>query len=597
MLRLSLIPLLCLCFFSRPANAQFTRRIDSLTAIYHSATSDSDKVVSCGKLAEYYFIYQLSDQGDSMLLEQLRIAELSQNKDLILIAFFGKAILNVSSWGKKGTFRKALEFVKKGLAYSKSIARQDYVALSYIRLSSLYLEIADLNNALYYATSADVSSQNIINDSIKILASIALGDVYQAKGESLIAFRTYSNAYENAVRVQNYVLQSEIYHRFAAVYTSPDSERIAEGYLEQSLELNRRMNNKEGLIKDYIDLARLTEDRTYIDMAISLSDSLHLDNYLLQAKKIMFGFYTYIIGNSDSTIAYLRHNPDLNQLFINIGMPYYYMNIGSLYHYAQKPDSAVYYLRLAQPGFERDFTEIKCQLLYAEIGECFALLNNPQMAILYYEKALALKSSSNNPQLEASYSSALSSLYEQEKDYKKAFYYAHQGTVLNDTLQKLSNQRDIVLMEVDNEKKKLENELELIAQQKRTKRNLQLMAITVLITVFFFLLVLMGMLRISKIAIKLLGYLGFISLFEFIVLLIDPFLKQITDDQPLKIWLLKILLIALLVPLQHNLEHRLILFLQSRKNKKNSGGNKSEPNPPETEENAISEMEKDTAVL
>ena len=219
------------------------------------------------------------------------------------------------------------------------------------------------------------------------------------------------------------------------------------------------------------------------------------------------------------------------------------------------------------------------------------------MAIGYYEKALALKSSANDPQQEASYASALSSLYEQEKDYKKAFYYAHQGTALNDTLQKLSNQRDIVLMEVDNAKKKHENELELIAQQRRVKRNLQYMAFTVLITVFFFLLIVMGMLRISRITIKLLGYLGFISLFEFIVLLIDPFLKVITDDQPLKIWLLKILLIALLVPLQHSLEHRLVLFLQSRKNKKNSITSKPEPNLGKPAESSISKMEEDTAVL
>ena len=323
--------------------AQFTHKIDSLASIYHAAKSDSEKVVACGKLAEYYFIYQLSDQGDSVLHEQLRIAELSQNKDLMFIAFFGKAILHIGSWGKKETFNRALEFVKKGLEYSKSIGGQDYVSFSYIRLSSLYLEIADLANASYNATSAVVSSQNITDDSIKILASIALGDVYQAKGESLIAFRTYSNAYENAVRVQNYHLQSEIYHRFAAYYTSPDSERTAETYLEQSLELNRRNKNKEGIIKDYIDLARLTDERTYIEMAIFISDSLQLDNYLLQAKKIMFGFYTYIIANSDSTLAYLRHNPDLNQLFINVGMPYYYMNIG-LYTIMRKSPIRRYFI-------------------------------------------------------------------------------------------------------------------------------------------------------------------------------------------------------------------------------------------------------------
>ena len=62
------------------------------------------------------------------------------------------------------------------------------------------------------------------------------------------------------------------------------------------------------------------------------------------------------------------------------------------------------------------------------------------------------------------------------------------------------------------------------------------------------------------------GYFFFISLFEFIVLLIDNiFLAHATHNEPLKLWLIKIILIALLVPLQHFLEHSLIKFLESRK--------------------------------
>ena len=63
----------------------------------------------------------------------------------------------------------------------------------------------------------------------------------------------------------------------------------------------------------------------------------------------------------------------------------------------------------------------------------------------------------------------------------------------------------------------------------------------------------------------MLGYFAFISLFEFIVLLIDPFIVKLTNGEPLKIWSIKIFLIAMLVPFQHFLEHGLIQFLSSRK--------------------------------
>jgi tetratricopeptide (TPR) repeat protein len=311
----------------------------------------------------------------------------------------------------------------------------------------------------------------------------------------------------------------------------------------------------------------------------------------------MFGYYTYVIASSDSTLKFLNDNPDLKQTYINIGMPFYQMNLGSVYHYANKPDSAVYYLQLAEPGFEKDFNEQNRRLLYEEIAQCYSILKKPQPAILYYEKALALKTQVNSPGQAAQYSFALSDLYEQLQDYKKAFYYSRQGAILKDSLQKMANQKDIALIEVNNEKKRHEKELELIAQNKLIKRNLQYMAITIFITVLFSLLIIIGMFPISKVTVKLLGYFAFISLFEFIVLLIDPFLHHLTDGQPLKIWIIKIFLIALLVPLQHYLEHGMIRFIESRKKKHSFSLKKWWLHQKKPTVATIDGIEKDSAIL
>ncbi|HEX3167827.1 MAG TPA: hypothetical protein VHQ93_16270, partial [Chitinophagaceae bacterium] len=216
---------------------------------------------------------------------------------------------------------------------------------------------------------------------------------------------------------------------------------------------------------------------------------------------------------------------------------------------------------------------------------------------LYYEKALALNTRVNSVARAVSYSDALSTLYGQIEDYKKAFYYSRQGVVLKDSLQKLANQKDISLIELINEEKRHEKELQSIAAQKLVKRNLQYMAITVFISVIFFFLIVLGMFPISKITIKLLGYLAFISLFEFIVLLIDPFLHELTHGQPLPVWLIKIVLIALLVPLQHFLEHKTISYLHSRKKKYTFSIKKWWQRQKKPTEATVDEIEKDTAML
>ena len=314
-----------------------------------------------------------------------------------------------------------MQFVNKGLEYSKTIGREDYVTLSYIRLATLYRKKGESDKAFYNTNNALTSSLIINNDSIKILATIESGDSYQAKGESLWAFKAYTNAFDNAVAEDNVVLQSEVYHRFSELYLSLRNDPTAKEYLLRSVELNKKHMNGEGLIKDYIDLARLTNERYYIEKALSLSDSLNLENYFIRAKEIMYGYYTVLVRNSDSTLKFLNDNPDLTQTWKNIGMPYYFMNIGSVYQYADKWDSAVYYLQLAQPGYEKHFNNKNRQELYTEIGKCYSLLQKPEQAILYYEKAFDLIKQINSLANAIAYSDALCSLYGQIDDYKKAF--------------------------------------------------------------------------------------------------------------------------------------------------------------------------------
>lgn len=578
--------------------AQFKKKIDSLGNIYNKATTDSAKVIACGQLAEYYYIYQLDKQGDSLLQQQLKIAELSQNKNLVFTTYFGNAITNINNkWARNETIERALQFITKGLNYAKEQNRDDYVALSHLRIADINLKKGDLTAAFNNADIATIISQNIKDDSIKILATLTKGEVYQAKGESLLAFKNFTNAFENAIDAGNIPLESQAYHRFSSLFHSLKNDLVAKDYLLQSLDLNTRKKYGEGMIKDYIDLAKLTDERSYIEKALQFADSLDLDNYIIESKNLMYGYYTSIVANKDSTLQFLTHNPDLTQMWMNIGLPFYYMNMGEVYHYANMPDSAIYYLRLAQPGFEKDFKERDSRDLYEAIGQCYMMSQNSSAAIEFYEKAFNLNSRLNSLVNQANFAQVLSKLYSKNRDFEKAFYYSNLGNDLKDSLQSLSNQRDIALGEVNNEKRKHERDLEIAAREKITKRNLQYTAITVVITVFFFILIIMGMLPVSRITIKLLGYFTFISLFEFIILLIEPLLHNLTHGEPLKMWIFKIFIIALLVPLQHGLEHKLVTYLEKKEKKKLFPIKKWWASKKKLTDDTIEKIEEDTALL
>jgi tetratricopeptide (TPR) repeat protein len=503
--------------------------------------------------------------GDSMLQRQVKIAELSGDKQLILNAYFGDAINNITEWRSKESFDKALSFLNKGLDYARSIASDEYLALAYARIATLYRKWGQTDNAFNSANSAFTSALNIENDSIKIITSITLGDAYKAKNNALPAFKIYTNAYEDAVKINNLPLQSEINHRFAELYSDLVNKKTSLEYLLKNEKQNKENKYTEGLIKDYIHLARVTDEKSYILKAIHLADSLDLDKYTLQAKKIMYGYYTFITGNADSTFRYINENEDLNLYFMNSGQANFLLTKGFIYQYSGHIDSAIYFYQKALPGFDSSFDLKTRQTVYVQLGECFAIKERNTEAIQYYEKAYAIANNLKNLSISGYSAKALGGLYEKTGDFKNAISYYKKNELIKDSLAELSNQRDIALAEINNEKRNHENELAKLERKKINQRNLQYISITLLISSFFVVLIVLGMFPMNKLTIKLSGFFVFICLFEFIVLLIDSWLHRIAHGEPLKIWLMKIFIIALLVPCQHFLEKQMIKFIESAK--------------------------------
>ncbi len=580
--------------------AQFSKKIDSLEKVCNTASTDNEKVTAYGQLAELYYVYQFDNIGDSILERQAKLAELSGDKQLILNAYFGDAITNISAWRRKESFDKALSYLEKGRDYAKSLASDEWLALAYARIANLYRKWGQTDNAFNTANAAYTTALTSTNDSVKIITAIELGDAYQAKNDALPAFKLYTKAYEDAVNINNLPLQSEINHRFAELYLGLNNIKTSLDYLLKNEKQNKKNKYTEGLIKDYIDLARVTDEKSYALKAIQLADSLHLDKYTIMAKGVMYGFYTFVVKNADSTFRYINENEDLKLFFSNRGEASNYNTKGNIYLYAGNYDSAIYYFQKALPGLDSAYDAKTMQSVYMNLGICYTQKGDIQKAIVFYLKSYVAANNLKNLPAEASITKSLGELYEKAGEYKKAIDFYRKNAVLKESLTELTNQKDIALAEINNEKRNHENELARIEKQHLTKRNLQYMAITLVISLFFIILFILGMFPINKLTIKLSGFFVFICLFEFIVLLIDSWLHKLAHGEPLKIWLMKIFIIALLVPCQHYLEHQMIKFIESAKLYNLRMKMVNRRNKKRTKMSAVEkfdDMEKDSAVL
>jgi hypothetical protein len=116
---------------------------------------------------------------------------------------------------------------------------------------------------------------------------------------------------------------------------------------------------------------------------------------------------------------------------------------------------------------------------------------------------------------------SLGDLYARQLKFQPAYKFTKESALYNDTIQKLKAQREVALLEVNQENRKREKDAQDLADKTLRRRNLQYMGITMTLALLFLGMLIIGMFPVSKTTIRLLGYFAFISLFEFIIVLID----------------------------------------------------------------------------
>lgn len=552
------LPFLILSIWSFNAFCQDAKKIVAFEAAIKKAKTDAEKVNALGALAEYYQLYKVDKLADSLLDQQISVAEFSRDKDLLFQALFNPTIVAIGSWTTKQTFDHAITLLQKSLQYAQSQNKRDFAAIANIRLATIYRKRGKYDEAQKQITLAYSSMGDNKTDSVTLLLHLESGDIFAAIGDALPAFENYSTALDISYTIDNKRLRSETHHHMAELYRSLNDNDAAKNQLLKSVELNEENKNSTGLIMDYIDLARLTDEREYIEKAAELADKIDSDKYRLYAKRLMLSWYMVKGGNGKTTRAYLDGNPDLTQFFKNQGLENYYWTLGHIYRYASQYDSSLFCFKCAEAELEKSYDDYTKLQIYKSLGETYLTNRDTQNAKIYFEKGYELAKNKNLASFLPAITDTLSFIFASQGNYAKAYELSLESTVYKKEFFEKSSKDKLALIDLKNSEKEKED------KQSR-RHNLQYIAITLAIGVIFLSLLLLGMFPITQFTIKIFGFISFVSLFEFFVLLIDKFLHDITHGEPIKIWLCKVVIIAMMVPFQHFLEHKMVHYLASRK--------------------------------
>lgn len=430
----------------------------------------------------------------------------------------------------------------------------------------------------------------------KVLLAILLICVVQLSGQQ---FSQYLSADSGRILIRQAKTEKEKFPGYYWLdryyYTTGlyDSSRFAQ---TKMYAIARLLNNDSLLADTYHAIGNMLVHKS--DYNFSLSNYFKAlehakDNNYRRTRTYAAAAYVYMLtGNNELGLYYVRKADSLtNSSQIKKVIAIF---SGVAFNNLKKTDSALIFLRKAETDpITLDAT--MTAVLLGALSFCYQLKGDDELADVYFKKAVnfckkekLISSYIRNANRYCSYllsrgdysnaknlameilsiarqtisndgisnvAESLKKIYSHNNNRDSAFYYAEMQIAYKDSV---SNQKRIAEMQnisFAQQLRDIDEETKVKQDAEQRRQNIQFVLIALGIVTLLTLYLLLSHSFITNT--KLIGFFGIVALlivFEFLNLLLHPFLERITRHSPLLMLLALVCIAALLVPLHHRLE-------------------------------------------
>jgi tetratricopeptide (TPR) repeat protein len=548
--------------------------IDSFKAELLKAKTSEKRIEILGPLSMTLMNTNIAeaDKYGAMLNQE---AELSRNRSLIVKALLANGQRYSFFTSNKSYLQKSLDYYNKALEVARKNKLEKETAESLLSLSAVYSSFPELDKAMSYTTQAFAIASNLDNDSLKVAAYYSFGSVYQLKKERILALRNYLIALRIAEESKDPLLLRSCYYILSQFYSDIKEYDKAIDYLRKAsdqLPLVKNMPNKEYTsVVDLFMMGDMYMQKKDFEMSVYFYDSSIKKAESLKYYPLKMPGYRGLLRQfiqakqPEKALAYLNNSHDLKKFIANFGAGHVIDNsYAAIYTQMRKYDSAKYYFEKSAPGFEASTPPARLSFYY-QYADFLNKSGNQAKSLQYYRNAMLLANETKDLEWQQKIAKELDTVYAATGDYKQSHLYSGLYHSYKDSLQKLGEEKDLLQMELTDEEQRQKRKEKEEAEALIEKHNIQYLGITIGIAIVFLFLVLMGAFRVSETTIKVMGFFAFILLFEFIILIADAKIHHWTHGEPLPILGIKIILIAILLPLHHWLEHTVVTYLASKR--------------------------------
>lgn len=572
-----------LLFFSIRSQAQMAQVVDSIKDGLTKVKTIQDKAYLLDNLSRTYMNVNLQE-AEKYGEELIQIAEESRDRNLMVFAYASNGDRCTYLGGQNEYTQRTIGYYNKALNISRENKMDTATGGVLLRMALVQLNIPDKEKALSYANEAFSLISTLSHDSLRMESHNVYGQVYLARNEKIMALRHFLNALRVADEYKargkegearkatwlrtSYVHLSDFYSALEAYDKAIDYRSLALKTLDQID--SRNVPYQRVLDINYLGnlfaAKKSTELATsHYRRSIAMADSLKFTNLKVPAYISLLNQYLRD-DKPDEALKFMNSDEgkDLARFLREFGfasvvdqaLAVIYTNQGRL-------DSADYYFERAQPYFERTSNMPNLINFYAQRAYYYKKKGDLKKAAEYYLRVKDMSETMGSLEFTRLAAQFLDTVYRQSGKLDDAMRYNAMYYQYKDSIETLNREKELAQVEANDEQQRLTRIRNEELEAKRKRYNIQYLAITIGIAGVFVLMVMMGMFKVSATTIKLVGFFAFLMFFEFIFLIFKKNITSITDGEPWKDLLFMIGLAALLLPLHHWLEHKVIHYLTS----------------------------------
>jgi tetratricopeptide (TPR) repeat protein len=566
--------LLGLSILPARSRSQQAAAIDTMKIAVAKAKTAEEKVYWLDLLSRTAMNVNLA-QAEEYGKQLIVFAEETRDRKLMVQAYISNGERCGYMAGQKTFLNRSIGYYNKAMDIARLNKMEEQIGEIQLRLASIYLTASDKDKAFQSINQAFSLISTLKNDSLLAESHNSYGLVYQAKNEKTLALRHFLNALRIAETINNipvlrksYIYLSNFYSKIEDYDKAIDNHMKAFKLLDKWKEKNvpyqrcidiNSLGNLFAYKKNY-DIAI-----SYFERSIRMADSLKFTSLKTPGSISLINQYLRM-DQPQKALDYFNSSAgeSMKKFMREFGLSAVIdQSYGYIYTQLNQFDSARFYFNRALPYFENNTNESNKINFYSQLANMYKKTGDNPTAIEYYQKVKAL--GEKNGSLESIRSAArnLDSLYLATGDYKQSNLYNSIYYQYKDSIDKLKKENELAQIEALDEQQRAERR-RLEEQEAKEKRNrIQYMGIIIGIAALFVALVMMGWFKVSAGTIRAIGFFSFLIFFEFIFLVFKKNINGLTHGVPLYDLAFMIALAAILVPLHHWLEHKVIHFLTS----------------------------------